>query len=112
MFSWKLMIRFLSGFPDIRKPFCVYLNRGMEAPRNIVGPQVAALRNQRNWSQDKLAAVCQLQGWDVSRGVIARIEGQVKWVADIELLELAKALKVSVPELFPKKDWRVFRPRS
>lgn len=84
----------------------------MEAPRNVVGPQVAALRNQRKWSQAKLAAVCQLQGWDVSRGVIARIEGGVKWVADIELLELAKALKVSVPELFPKKDQRAFKPRS
>jgi transcriptional regulator with XRE-family HTH domain len=84
----------------------------MDAPRNIVGPQIAAIRSQRGWSQSKLAAVCQLQGWDVSRGVIARIEGQVKWVADVELLELAKALKVSVPELFPKKEQRAFRPRN
>jgi transcriptional regulator with XRE-family HTH domain len=85
------------------------MKRGMDAPRNIVGPQVIFIRNQLGWSQNKLASVCQLQGWDVSRGVIARIEGQVKWVCDTELLELAKALKVSVPELFPKKEWRAFR---
>jgi transcriptional regulator with XRE-family HTH domain len=88
------------------------MERGMEAPRNIVGPQIAALRNQLGWSQSKLAGVCQLQGWDVSRGVIARIEGQVKWVCDTELLSLAKALKVSVPELFPRKDWRAFSPKG
>jgi transcriptional regulator with XRE-family HTH domain len=83
----------------------------MEAPRNIVGPQVIAIRNQLGWSQSKLASVCQLQGWDVSRGVIARIEGQVKWVCDTELLSLAKALKVSVPELFPKKIQKAFLPK-
>ncbi|MBX3743559.1 MAG: helix-turn-helix transcriptional regulator [Akkermansiaceae bacterium] len=83
----------------------------MDAPKNIVGPQIIAIRNRLGWSQAKLASVCQLQGWDISRGVVARIEGQVKWVADVELLELAKALKVSVPELFPKKEWRAFKPK-
>jgi transcriptional regulator with XRE-family HTH domain len=87
------------------------MKRGMEAPRNIVGPQVIAIRSQLGWSQSKLASVCQLQGWDVSRGVIARIEGQVKWVCDTELLSLAKALKVSVPELFPKKTQKAFLPK-
>lgn len=84
------------------------MDRGMDAPRNIVGPQIAALRNQLGWSQSKLAAVCQLGGWDVSRGVIARVEGQVKWVCDTELLHLAKALKVGVPELFPRSDRKFF----
>jgi len=81
----------------------------MEAPKNIVGPQVISLRQQLGWSQGKLAQVCQLQGWDVSRGVIARIEGGIKWVCDTELLELAKALKVPVPELFPKKVRKAFQ---
>lgn len=84
----------------------------MDAPRNIVGPQVAALRNQLDWSQQRLAEVCQRQGWDVSRGVIARIEGRVKWVADVELLELAKALNVAVPELFPEEIRQAFLPKA
>jgi hypothetical protein len=44
--------------------------------------------------------------------VIARIEGQVKWVCDTELLSLAKALKVSVPELFPEKAQKAFLPKK
>ena len=75
----------------------------MDASRNIVGPQVMQLRNGRGWSQAKFASVCQLRGWDVSRGVVARIEGGVRWVADFELLELAGALEVPVPDLFPEK---------
>jgi transcriptional regulator with XRE-family HTH domain len=73
----------------------------MDAPKNIVGPQVMQLRNAHGWSQEKFASVCQLQGWDISRGVVARIEGGVRWVADFELLELAEALKTPVPELYP-----------
>ena len=81
---------------------------GMNTPRNIVGPQVMQLRNERDWSQEKLASICQLAGWDVSRGVIARIEGGVRWVADFEVLKLAAALKVAVPELYPKQNRKAF----
>jgi transcriptional regulator with XRE-family HTH domain len=66
------------------------------------------LRNERGWSQEKLASVCQLEGWDVSRGVIARIEGGVRWVADFEVLKLASALKVAVPELYPQRNRAAF----
>lgn len=84
----------------------------MDTPRNIVGHQVMLLRNARGWSQEKLASVCQLAGWDVSRGVIARIEGGVRWVADFELLKLASALRVSVPELYPKRNRTAFLPKA
>lgn len=84
----------------------------METPRNIVGPQVMHLRSQQGWSQEKFASVCQIQGWDISRGVVARIEGGVRWVADFELLLLASALKVPVPDLFPDKDRRAFHEKK
>lgn len=80
----------------------------MEAPRNIVGPQVMQLRNARGWSQEQMAAAAQLKGWDVSRGVLARIEGGVRWVADFEVLELAAVLEVAVPELYPAKHRPAF----
>ncbi len=80
----------------------------MEVPRNIVGPQVMRHRNQKDWSQDQLATACQVAGWDVSRGVIARIEGGVRWVADLELIELAKVLKVKVRDLYPDKYAKFF----
>jgi len=80
----------------------------MEDPRNIVAPQVIRLRTERGWSQSDFAAACQRIGWDVSRGVIARIEGGVRWVADAELLQLARVLAVPVPELFPPRDRHLF----
>lgn len=84
----------------------------MSSPKNIVGPQVMQLRNGRGWSQEKLASVCQIQGWDISRGVVARIEGGVRWVADFEVLELSTALKVPVPELYPKKNRSSFKTKN
>ncbi|PTX91866.1 XRE family transcriptional regulator [Verrucomicrobia bacterium LW23] len=65
----------------------------MKRPRNIVGPQVRRVRAQIGLSQPQLAAKCQLIGWDVGRDAIAKIEGQTRWVADFELLNLAKALE-------------------
>ena len=48
-----------------------------------------------------MAAVCQVVGWDVSRWVIARIEGGVRWVSDSDLIQLAGVLKSPVGSLFP-----------
>jgi transcriptional regulator with XRE-family HTH domain len=80
----------------------------MEDPRNIVGPQIMRIRTKIGWSQSDFAAACQRSGWDVSRGVIARIEGGVRWVADAELLHLARVLSVPVPELFPPSERHLF----
>jgi transcriptional regulator with XRE-family HTH domain len=66
------------------------------------------IRNKRGWSQEKLASVCQIQGWGISRGVVARIKRGVRWVADFEFLKPASALEVPVPELYPKKNRAAF----
>lgn len=76
-----------SGIPDM-------------TPRNIIGPQLRRFRSQEGLSQQMLAALLQRKGWDVSRGTIARIEGQVRWVADFELLFLSEVLSISIPSLF------------
>lgn len=67
----------------------------------MVGPQVRRLRDQAKLSQHKLAVRCQRMHWDISRGVIAAIEGQVRCVTDIELLELSRVFGVPVQELLP-----------
>lgn len=73
----------------------------MEVPRNIVGPQVMRIRNAKGMSQADLAISCQLAGWDISRGVVARIEGGVRCIADFELIELSRVLQVPIPDLYP-----------
>ena len=67
--------------------------------RNIIGSAVARYRNAREWSQSDLATKCQIVGWDITRSIVASIEGQVRWVGDWEVMLLAKALKISVADL-------------
>ena len=79
---------------------------------NVVGPQVRRLRDAAGMSQAALAAACQRRGWDVGRDAIAKIEGGVRWVCDWELLELSKALRCAVAELYPAKDHAVVRGKK
>jgi hypothetical protein len=65
------------------------------------------------WSQAQFAARCQLAGWDVSRGIVAAIEGRVRWVGDFEVSVLAHVLGTSIVSLYPEKiDWREFKDLS
>jgi transcriptional regulator with XRE-family HTH domain len=73
----------------------------IQGGKNVVGPVVRKLRYQQKLSQARLAARCQLYGWNASRDIIAAIEGQIRCVTDKEILNLAKALKVPFPTLFP-----------
>lgn len=73
----------------------------MPHARNIVGPQVRALRERLELSQPMLAARCHIHGWDVSRETLAKIESQIRWVADAELVCLAKSLRVPIEQLLP-----------
>jgi DNA-binding XRE family transcriptional regulator len=75
--------------------------RNVQPPRNIVGPVVRRLREEAGYSQPMLVARLNLDGWDISRETLAKIESQIRWVADFELLRLAKALKCDLPGLFP-----------
>jgi transcriptional regulator with XRE-family HTH domain len=77
--------------------------------KNIVGSQVRRIRTEVEISQSQLAAECQRQDWDVSRDVIAKIEDGRRWVADEELLKLARALNCAVPQLFPESVQETFR---
>ena len=51
-----------------------------------------------------LAAKCHLLGWDLSRETLAKIESQIRWVADAELLCLSKSLGVPIETLLPEAD--------
>ena len=69
---------------------------------NIIGPNVRLIRKGNRDSQKDIAAKCNLLGWDVSRGTIAKIESQNRKVSDEETLCLSLALNVSVSMLFLK----------
>jgi transcriptional regulator with XRE-family HTH domain len=69
--------------------------------QNIIGPQVRKLRNERDLSQDQLAAKLQLLGLEISRAGVSKIEARLRCVADSELPVIAKALGVELATLFP-----------
>ena len=50
-----------------------------------------------------LAARCARWGWVLSRETLAKIEAQIRWVSDFELVCLANALGVQPDKLLPQK---------
>jgi transcriptional regulator with XRE-family HTH domain len=78
----------------------VVVSRVFTQPKlNHCGPWVKKLRTGKGWSQAKYASKCQLQGWDISKDIIVRIELQIRVVTDWELLTLAKVLGVEPNDL-------------
>lgn len=73
-----------------------------QAASNLVGPTIRKLRGARDWTQEILAARCNLAGCDITRGTLAKIEAEIRGITDRELITIASVLGVSMEELFPK----------
>ena len=73
-------------------------------PKNIIGPSVRRLRVKQGLTQAVFTARCQVKGWDVSRGTLAKIEAQVRCVSDTEVALLADCLKCEIGDLYPSKS--------
>ena len=77
------------------------MNGKSKLRKNLVGPQVRKFRSRNGLSQSELAVKAQQMGWDISRDIVAKIEGQSRWVGDFELLLLGHLLGVPVFSLLP-----------
>ena len=67
---------------------------------NIIGDRVKYFRKSKKMSQRELSIKLELMGVYVCRGSISRIEDGSRTVTDIEIYALAKALSVSINDLF------------
>ncbi len=67
---------------------------------NQIGPQVRRLRDSQHLTQEELTARCNVLGWNISRGTLAKMESQVRRITDSEVALLAKALKVNIDTLY------------
>ena len=63
--------------------------------KNICGTRVKEARKKLGITQDELAARLQIEGVNIERDSVSRIEIGTRFVADYELLLLSKILKVS-----------------
>ena len=63
--------------------------------KNICGSRVKEARKKLKLSQEELAAKLQVEGVNIERDSVSRIEIGTRFVADYELLILCKILNVS-----------------
>jgi transcriptional regulator with XRE-family HTH domain len=74
----------------------------MAQVQNIVGPIIRELRDKKGMSQAQLVARLNLLGWDLSRGTLAKIEAQIRCVADYEIPALAESVGLEPAELIKR----------
>lgn len=79
----------------------MYKNRAANGENNICGQKVREIREQlpEKTSQRKLADMLQMEGLDLDKNAVQRIESGKRFVTDIELKVMAKVLGVSYQEL-------------
>jgi len=73
-------------------------------PRNIIGEKVRIARIKNKITQEQLAARLELNNIQIDRIAISRIESGNRFVADYEVVEIAKALNISVEFLLSSEE--------
>ena len=77
----------------------MFINKTIDNKNNICGKKIAVYRKEMGISQRILADRLQIIGLDIDKNAIQRIESGQRFVTDIELIALSKALKKSYEEL-------------
>ena len=77
----------------------MFKNKTVDGKNNISGTQIAILRKQMKLSQRALADKLQLQGVDLSKNAIQKMESGERFVTDIELKALSAVFGISVDSL-------------
>ncbi len=77
----------------------MFINKTIDNKNNICGENIRIIRKNMNISQRELADKLQLLGLDIDKNAIQRIESGQRFVTDIELIYLSKALKKTLDEL-------------
>ena len=65
-----------------------------------IGQNIRKLREKRNMTQENLAAKLQLEGCDITRSAVAKIEVGQRHLYPEEILLIKKILKVSFDDIF------------
>ena len=82
----------------------MYKNRNCDGTLNLCGRRIAALRKQMSPRvlQRALADRLQLEGLDLDKNAVQRIESGQRFVTDIELAAFAQVFQVSLEKLIEK----------
>lgn len=79
----------------------MYKNRSSQGTNNICGSKLRDMRKQivPKVSQREFADRLQLEGLDIDKNAVQRIEAGKRFVTDIELKAIAKVLNTTADEL-------------
>lgn len=77
----------------------MFINKSNDGLNNICGKNIAALRKNMHISQRILAEKLQLNGLDIDKNAVQRIECGKRFVTDIELVIISETMGVSVDKL-------------
>ena len=72
--------------------------------RNLVGARVEAARKKKGMKQKELLAQLQVRGVDMNASGLSKLEGQIRYVTDVELVALSDILEVSVNFLLGREE--------
>lgn len=71
--------------------------------RNMVGGKVEEIRKEKGMKQKELLAQLQVNGVDMNASGLSKLEGQIRFVTDFELVALADILEVSIDYLLGRE---------
>lgn len=79
----------------------MYKNKAPDGSNNLCGKRIKMFRKQlpEKTSQKQFSDMLQIAGLDIDKNAIQRIESGDRFVTDIELKVIARALGVSYQEL-------------
>ncbi len=72
--------------------------------RNLIGTRVEEARKKKGMKQKELLAQLQVNGVDMNASGLSKLEGQIRYVTDVELVALADILEVSVDYLLGRDN--------
>ena len=72
--------------------------------KNLIGERLKILRKQNGLSQRDLAHKLELEGLDIDKNVITRIEMDKRYVTDIEIQAISRFFRVSYEYLLDGID--------
>ena len=79
----------------------MYKNKAVDGRNNISGERIKVLRQKLpgKVSQRMLADMLQIEGLDIDKNAVQRIENGQRFVTDIEIKVIARVLRVRYEEL-------------
>ena len=78
----------------------MFINKTKDGKNNLCGKQIYVFRKKLKISQRMLAEMMQIQGIDMDKNAIQRIEAGKRFVTDIELVVFASVFKIEIKDLF------------